>query len=78
MRVVAYVTHDQVPGPRIWIAMIEHSGEYHPVHFLGATEKGVRAQAEAWWAAELAKAGRGGKRKPKAAEPADEDFGEAI
>lgn len=54
MKIVAYSTSDQVLGGCIWVAFIDHgAGDFHPVHFTGPTESGVRETAAKWWAAEL-------------------------
>lgn len=65
MKIVAYVTHDQVPHSRIWCAFIVHDPAaptktqpnplptFHPVYFHAATEREARQHAEAWWAEQV-------------------------
>lgn len=69
MKIVAYVTHDQVPRSRIWVAFLVHeptkahpAGDFHPVYFHAATEREARGAAETWWADQLSAAAK--KREP--------------
>jgi hypothetical protein len=75
MRIISYTSTD-APQALAACARIQSQGQLHPVVFHAPSEEEVRAKAQAWWDAELAKQT---KRMPKrTAKPAVPDVGDVI